>query len=229
MYIESVDLGLNLNGTDFMDMLQVQFQSDGGDNEVEELYGDYQGIVGSLDYNYAGGENSHYSIDRLIANSASLVYRSEDEYSRMFSYDAVTYKTVASSFIIGALVDRDSLNIKTYLLAEIINFFLGVSPITSVKEPPSATNFNTVCYPNPFTDLVVIEFEIAERSQVQVKILDEMGRPVATIASCEFTAGVYQIKWDGTNNSGIRVENGVYFYRIATTGKTETGKILFVK
>jgi len=91
-------------------------------------------------------------------------------------------------------------------------------------------------YPNPFNPTTTITFDIPEASRVTVDIYNLMGQKVRTLSSGELSAGRYKAVWSATNDQGLSVTSGVYFYRITaidgSTGDvsfTETNKLLLMR
>lgn len=71
--------------------------------------------------------------------------------------------------------------------------------------------------PNPSRGLAVaIRFGLARADQVDLRIFDVAGRMVKTLARGSFAAGPHAMSWDGTDDSGARVQQGIYFYRLVT-------------
>jgi hypothetical protein len=65
-------------------------------------------------------------------------------------------------------------------------------------------------YPNPFSDLATIRFKLPESDFVVVRIYNMMGQLV-TIASTGLAfTGENEVFWDGTDDGGNEVKNGVY-------------------
>lgn len=67
-------------------------------------------------------------------------------------------------------------------------------------------------YPNPFSDAVTIRYELPAEYQVVVKVYNELGQEVRTIADGPQNPGVQQITLDGSN-----LQIGQYFYNIILT------------
>jgi hypothetical protein len=85
-------------------------------------------------------------------------------------------------------------------------------------------------YPNPFNPTTTINFSLPERSRVELKIYDLLGREVAAlIEGDEIQAGVHRVQWNGRNRFGEAVSTGVYFYRIVAGGFVQTKKMLLIK
>jgi hypothetical protein len=69
-------------------------------------------------------------------------------------------------------------------------------------------------YPNPFNPRTTIRFELPYEQEVQVTVYDLLGRQVRMLYHSHATAGQHSVLWDGTNEEGVPVAAGVYFYRL---------------
>jgi hypothetical protein len=69
-------------------------------------------------------------------------------------------------------------------------------------------------YPNPFNPETKVEYELQNRSHVQLEIYDILSQEVKTLVDQVEEAGIWSITWDGKNNNGAEVASGVYFYRL---------------
>lgn len=74
--------------------------------------------------------------------------------------------------------------------------------------------------PNPFATRTMINYSIPSRTDVNVRILDASGRVVRDLYRGNQHAGNYEMGWDGQDNTGRDVGNGVYFAHV-TAGGTE--------
>ncbi len=79
-------------------------------------------------------------------------------------------------------------------------------------------------YPNPFNPLTNIRFEIPEVGIVTLRVLDVLGREVATLVNEEMQPGTYQRVF---NADGIA--SGVYLYRLESGSSVSTRKLILVK
>jgi 1,4-alpha-glucan branching enzyme len=79
-------------------------------------------------------------------------------------------------------------------------------------------------YPNPFNPTTTIEFELAQPSQVQIRIYDILGKQVNELVNNRLAAGRYDIVWNGKNERGISVGSGVFIYEIQAQA---AGQMLF--
>jgi hypothetical protein len=228
LYFESVDIGLNLNGTEFFDYLGLQYIGDGAEQEVIRVKGGPNCLASDLIFYYYGGYSPHYSIDRLETNGSELLFSSEDGYGRMFIKENSSYKAISSSVLLGAISSGDSLNLKAYLVSEMVNTLLGYNPVTSLKDTfSSLTTFGN--FPNPFTEETKIEFDLAETGLIMIDVYDLGGRLIKQLLNENLSPGSHSVTWDATNESGSRVEGGYYFYKIKSGGSFKTEKMILLQ
>lgn len=83
--------------------------------------------------------------------------------------------------------------------------------------------------PNPFASLVAIEYALSKKDKIQISIYDAMGRSVRTIVDGLVSPGHYKAYWDGRDNNGGQVGNGIYFWRFETKENAQTQKIILLK
>ena len=79
-------------------------------------------------------------------------------------------------------------------------------------------------YPNPFNPITTIQFELSRTSFVQLVIHSIAGEKIRTLVDKELTAGLYKLKFDGTNLS-----SGTYLYNIKAGQFSQTRKLILIK
>jgi len=84
-------------------------------------------------------------------------------------------------------------------------------------------------YPNPFNPSTTIEFSIPERADVTMTIYNVLGQAVRTFNAGTQNVGTYRIVWDGTNDFGMTVSTGVYFYTVRAGEHAATKKMVYMK
>ena len=84
-------------------------------------------------------------------------------------------------------------------------------------------------YPNPFNPSTRIAFFLPETRMVKLTIYDTSGRLVKRLVNEMREAGKYVVEWDGRNESGRRVNSGIYFFRLDTGKKSITKKLVLVR
>ena len=84
-------------------------------------------------------------------------------------------------------------------------------------------------YPNPFNPSTSINFTVPELSDVNISVCDINGRLVNTLINNTFSAGEYNVTWNGDDMAGNKVAAGIYMYNL-TSGETSiTNKMMLVK
>jgi parallel beta-helix repeat protein len=84
-------------------------------------------------------------------------------------------------------------------------------------------------HPNPFNPVTVIAYSMAEAGHVELKVFNSNGQLIRTLVDEFTTAGSHSARWNGTDDSGMEVSSGVYFYGIKAADFTETRKMILMK
>ncbi len=79
-------------------------------------------------------------------------------------------------------------------------------------------------YPNPFNPSTVISFEVNKAGNVNIKLYNNLGKEIQTIANNFYTAGSHQINFNAENLTA-----GTYYYKLTSGDFTETKKMVLVK
>ena len=83
-------------------------------------------------------------------------------------------------------------------------------------------------YPNPFNPSTIIEYQLPRQSEVSLSVFNMMGQKVRTLMEGVQPAGLYQVTWDGTNETGNPVSAGIYIYRIKTALESKVRKMALI-
>lgn len=89
--------------------------------------------------------------------------------------------------------------------------------------------FELSVYPNPFNPVTTIQYSLPERSEVDLKIYDILGREVWYKSEGEKSSGTYRVRWNGSNSSGSEVSSGIYILRLSAGKNSKTHKLLLLK
>jgi predicted CXXCH cytochrome family protein len=84
-------------------------------------------------------------------------------------------------------------------------------------------------YPNPFNPETSIKYSIPQDGKVSVRVYNVTGKEIRTLVDQDMLAGSYEVKWNGTDNSGSTVSTGVYFVKLSSGRFVETKKVMFLK
>jgi hypothetical protein len=66
--------------------------------------------------------------------------------------------------------------------------------------------------PNPFTDYTLIQYQILDDERIDLGIYSISGQRVRTLVNEFKSAGFYEVIWDGKDNQGNDLSEGIYIY-----------------
>ena len=74
-------------------------------------------------------------------------------------------------------------------------------------------------FPNPFNPETWIPYDLAQNSNVEIQIYNQIGETVRVLELGFQNAGTYRTKhraafWDGKNSQGEFVASGIYYYSL---------------
>ncbi len=84
-------------------------------------------------------------------------------------------------------------------------------------------------YPNPFSSVTVIPFDLNKEEYVEIFITDINGIKIKTLAEGIFPSGRNEITWNGTDGNGQALLSNCYLCNIKGKEKTITFKILMMR
>jgi hypothetical protein len=134
-----------------------------------------------------------------------------------FDFDKpVAYMTVKSS---NALATAKNVNFNE---AE-------VPSVTMELASQLQTAFGVSNTPNPFTQSTNISVSIENAGNYTVSVYDQLGNKLTTLRQGWLTPGLYNIEWNGTNQSGASLSNGIYFVRVDGDRNTASRSVILNK
>jgi hypothetical protein len=83
--------------------------------------------------------------------------------------------------------------------------------------------------PNPFGSETHFTITIPETQEVTIEVVDIFGKTVKTIVSNETLKGTYNYSWNGTDESGMKVADGNYIYRLTAGNEILIKKMSYIK
>ncbi|MFK8103707.1 MAG: S8/S53 family peptidase [Saprospiraceae bacterium] len=84
------------------------------------------------------------------------------------------------------------------------NFVVNTTEIEKIGQSFSI-------FPNPTSGQVLIEFELAKSQAVEVSIVNHLGQNVRNVMPQSLAAGKQQVVWNGQDQGGAAISNGIYF------------------
>jgi immune inhibitor A len=180
-------------------------------------------IPGDSAFSWGSYCDEMYAIDY---NSASIHYQGNFKLI-FFSFG---FEGISNS---GASVPdgQHFLTKQKVVMQKVLDWLNGTSGVEEEHNSLNLPEFAELSqnFPNPFNPITTINFGLRQRAKVSFKIYNIKGELVRNLLEEEKRAGDYSIVWDGSDNGGIKVASGVYFYRLVAGESYLTKKMVLLK
>ena len=115
--------------------------------------------------------------------------------------------------------------------------FSQVAVITNVENLAESNSPETFSlsqnYPNPFNPNTTIQFDIPftgkQMIKVQLRIYNLSGELIRTLVNEEKSPGIYQVHWDGMDETGNQVASGIYLCQFRAGDFNHSRKMILMK
>jgi len=84
-------------------------------------------------------------------------------------------------------------------------------------------------YPNPFNPSTTIKFDLDRSEHVSLSVYNIKGQLVTTLLDSFMPSGSHSVVWNGVDENGVGVSNGIYFYRLVSGEFSVTRKMILMK
>ncbi len=102
-----------------------------------------------------------------------------------------------------------------------------VGPTIESRHPPHFAL--APAFPNPFNDSTQITYTLAAETPVQLRVYNALGQAVRTLVQQQRAAGTHQIHWDGKDDRGQVLGNGIYLLIMRAGAVRQTTKMLLLR
>ena len=147
----------------------------------------------------------------------------------------VTGYTYGGNDDVAFNIDNQSIrfNVQEFINDEMVSEYKITYGITGISETEdqNVSDLNRLIqnHPNPFNTTTTVEFQVTERSNVNIKIYNMRGLEVCNLVRSDFEPGVHTIEWNGTDDKGNSLPTGVYLIRLVDGDYVKMGKCLLLK
>jgi hypothetical protein len=107
-----------------------------------------------------------------------------------------------------------------------VNMVSDESNAPALKDPMVVAFRN---FPNPFEQFTNIFFTLTRDAEVSIVVYEMNARSFFLVKDKTFSAGENILKWDGTDESGKKLPNGMYFIEFRTTSNVFRNKVLIFR
>lgn len=112
----------------------------------------------------------------------------------------------------------------------LFSFDAPVEPVANddVVQPSPASAITSI-YPNPFTSEGRIAYRVKDSGNVKIEVYNLLGQKVRMIEDANKNAGTYTVTWNGADDHGNQLGNGIYFVRMNSGDHQDTKKVMLVR
>ena len=143
--------------------------------------------------------------------------------SRSMKFDVFSKEYDAGEVVLGG--NYGSLDDNMYVI--LIQPLVGGPPEQDSEVPGHFTL--TQNYPNPFNPITTIPYMVEKEGHISLMIFNVLGQVVKTLVDENKVPDRYTVEWDGTNEQGLRVASGVYFFRLQQGSFAKTRRMLLMR
>jgi hypothetical protein len=195
----------------------------------------YMIIQDSILYTGTNGDTIHHQVYRQVLPSMDgrIININMGE----TLYDTVSFSIPTAGYnpayaegdcrIIAFVQDNITKSILQVVRIPLLSLLTGAQHVPD--RPTVGQSVLMPCYPNPSAGDVNISYNLSSEGMVRLAVYDISGRLVRSLVNGRLKAGKYDVKWDIRNDSGSKVSNGVYFYKLEAAGFSATRKIAVLK
>ncbi|MDZ7340912.1 MAG: M1 family aminopeptidase [candidate division KSB1 bacterium] len=116
------------------------------------------------------------------------------------------------------------------LLNRILSWLSGATAIAPDPLPAIPATYKLwQNYPNPFNSVTHIRYCLSRTDHVLLAIYNLKGQKLKTLVNKTQAAGVYELRWDGTDDRNQPVAAGIYLCRLAGKSISASIKIALIK
>ncbi len=231
VYMEGGDVWyydpLYLEGYDFSSLFGLNATAD-GNPDMGPVLGVSGAFTENMFFGY-GGENVW--MDHISPAAGFLIARDDGDYDCGVAYNHGDYRTVATAFELGMLIDGIVPSTRAALLDSIMHFF---AIYTGITEPASMAIKGEVgfeAYPIPFHKALIMQVNLCKRTIGKLVVYDITGRKIKTIVddNTSLQPGRYMYTWNGKDDAGRSAALGVYMVRFESPDYEKTLKIIYIR
>ena len=130
-----------------------------------------------------------------------------------------SWNTLSDSWNFGAGLGNDG----WHLWIEVIVETATGTAVEEAGEIPRALALSSN-YPNPFRSATTLRFELPARTEVDLRVVDLLGRTVARLIEGSMEAGVHTVRFEAGS-----LPSGVYLARLNAGGATHTRTLVLMR
>jgi hypothetical protein len=184
-------------------------------------------------------EYQYYGDDSAARGAAATLAGLYDDwhgfYARLslFEMDMADGKHQEASYRLAAIVPRDEFEIDQLAMAWArLTDESGIQPWTSPDARSERSADQSVgsplesveAHPNPFNPSTTFAFQLTNQADVEIRVIDLLGRQVASLANSRYATGRHTVEWDASGEA-----SGSYFVIVRASGAMMVVPVVLLK
>ena len=97
------------------------------------------------------------------------------------------------------------------------------------NNTPVTAKIEIANFPNPFNPETTLFFSLPNEQKIELTVYNLKGQKVRQLVKGQFPAGQNSIVWNGKDDNGKSVGSGLYLYKLKTSDKVISKKMLLLK
>lgn len=207
---------------DIFDVNQNELHRWGGDPERPGSYG----LFNHIDIDYNEWREIVMPLDDMFRPPWSTTYDDVIDTVKAFNFGIHTTQSQLNDTTNAVVDDTVIFVIDNLRMTHSTGDPVSIADfgVQSVEEFRLSAN-----YPNPFNPTTNFSYSLPAAEEVTLAVYNVTGQLVKTLHQGYQTAGVHQVMWDGTDNTGYQVSSGVYLYTLTSSTHSDTRRMLYLK
>ena len=217
------------------DYLKTKYDLD--DSNDYEVIGSVESSFSGLTLNYDNGNYGVYEEnypDAFLCYGGSLPalnYANGLIAATHYTGTISTSQNISQVFVLGfpfeTIYDESQ---RVRLVGRVLYYFGYDVQLEKMVDQTSSEDFRLYAnYPNPFNPLTKIKYSVPQYRPVKIDVFDVLGKKIKTLVDYNHSPGNHFVEWDATNDQGVVVSSGLYFYKIQSGEYMSTNKMCFLK
>ncbi|MBI5709135.1 MAG: hypothetical protein HZC42_02370 [Candidatus Eisenbacteria bacterium] len=131
-------------------------------------------------------------------------------------------------FLSGRPYRWDHLQLRTNVMTMLLDYFEEPLDPTAVTDPTGAPRRLELSapVPNPFGAATALRFTLPRAGVVRIEVVDPAGRRVRSVLAGRLAAGPHEARWDGRDDAGNPVADGIYWALLRSEGEQVARKLV---
>jgi len=169
-------------------------------------------------------KKSLYKIICLLVTNGEIMYR-----LKILLLNILTISLLCPTIVFSQSdilkINFVSGDVQTYVVSDLqrIEFLIQ----TDVLEESYDKSMSV--YPNPFTNDIIIEFELDKVNNVLIQIIDVLGNSVRKIENPQIRSRHITFIWNGKDDNGSELSSGIYYVIVRYDNKIISKQLRKIK